>query len=167
VLCSRVSKNNIQWWSQVQSFTCRKHCQAWLHCVRKWDSFCFIAVVAESILMLSNLMQISIQVTLAKLYKTMRTTSVCRDDRRDEIFAYKRFGGVTESRDAAWRALLTCQWYASRTRQAASRDSVTPLQFNTNTGRFLARNALYWITILPVLCEACQLAGNVCGSRDL
>ena len=31
------------------------------------------------------------------------------DDRRDEVFAYKRFGGVTESRDAAWRALLTCQ----------------------------------------------------------
>ena len=35
----------------------------------------------------------------------------CRmsDDRRDEIFAYKSFGGVTMSRDAAWRALLTCQ----------------------------------------------------------
>ena len=31
------------------------------------------------------------------------------DDRRDEIFAYKSFGGVTESRDAAWRALLTYQ----------------------------------------------------------
>jgi len=31
------------------------------------------------------------------------------DDRRVEIFAYKSFGGVTESRDAAWRALLTCQ----------------------------------------------------------
>ena len=32
------------------------------------------------------------------------------DDRRDEIFAYKSFGGVglTESRDAALRALLTC-----------------------------------------------------------
>ena len=30
--------------------------------------------------------------------------------------------------------------YATRTRQAASRDSVTPLQFNTNTGRFLARS---------------------------
>jgi len=29
--------------------------------------------------------------------------------RRNEIFAYKSFGGVTESRDAAWRALLTCQ----------------------------------------------------------
>jgi len=27
----------------------------------------------------------------------------------DEIFAYKGFGGVTVSRDAAWRALLTCQ----------------------------------------------------------
>jgi len=27
----------------------------------------------------------------------------------DEIFAYKSFGGVTESRDAAWRAPLTCQ----------------------------------------------------------
>ena len=30
--------------------------------------------------------------------------------------------------------------YATRTRQAASRDSVTPLQFNTNTGRFLVRS---------------------------
>ena len=29
--------------------------------------------------------------------------------RCDEIFAYKRFVGVTTSRDAAWRALLTCQ----------------------------------------------------------
>jgi len=28
---------------------------------------------------------------------------------RDEIFAYKRFGRVTESRDAAWRTLVTCQ----------------------------------------------------------
>jgi len=30
-------------------------------------------------------------------------------DRRDEIFAYKSFNGVTTSRDAAWGALLTCQ----------------------------------------------------------
>ena len=32
--------------------------------------------------------------------------------------------------------------YASRTCQAASRDSVTPLQFNTNTGRFLTRSSV-------------------------
>ena len=31
--------------------------------------------------------------------------------------------------------------YATRTRQAASRDSVTPLQFITNAGRFPARRA--------------------------
>jgi len=61
--------------------------------------------------------------------------------RRDKIFAYKNFGGVTRSRDAAWRALVI---YASRTRQAASRDSVTLLQFNTNTGRFLARMSHFW-----------------------
>ena len=41
---------------------------------------------------------------------TLNRTGLKVDDRRDEIFTYKSFGGVTTSRDAAWRALLTCQW---------------------------------------------------------
>ena len=44
-----------------------------------------------------------------RLIYSLDLTGLKVHDRHDEIFAYKSFGGVTESRDAAWGALLTCQ----------------------------------------------------------
>ena len=46
---------------------------------------------------------------------------------RDEIFAYKRFGRVTESRDAAWRTLVTCQWMNDMQVGRAKQHHVTQL----------------------------------------
>ena len=52
-----VRENNIQCWSQVQSFTYRKHCQAFgaviTFCQKMRDGFWFIALLAEAILILS------------------------------------------------------------------------------------------------------------------
>ena len=52
---------------------------------------------------------LSIKLTQSHAARTRDDLKKYETARCDEIFAYKRFVGVTTSRDAAWRALLTCQ----------------------------------------------------------